>query len=352
MNNGQSNGRGSAFPVVAAVVLLGTFAVLLWFILSEADLVHQAQQSYPLPTAIPPTEVAAATAETTATMDVTDAVAPDTTAEATAEGPATEATAEEGTEVAAAPTEGPLFDPAQVAAGKAAFDTVCIACHGIDARGVPGLGKDLVHSEFVHGLSDEELVQFIITGRPAFDPANTTGIEMPARGGNPTITDEQIEQIVVYLRSLAAEEGIIPVQAGAAEPAQATTAPEEAAAEPAPTTVAAAPAAETEWVPPVPGGTPVAARPIADSPQGLYLWSCSTCHGIDGQGNAPYGPGILDSDLLDPANEEQLVAFLIAGDDYEGAQGGFVHPPRGGYPALTDEQVTELAAYLQGLAGE
>lgn len=111
------------------------------------------------------------------------------------------------------PTEAPAssdssagtgdYDPALVSAGETLFLASCSACHGADARGIPNLGKDLVASEFIDGLSDDELVTFISTGRPIWDPLNTTGVDMPARGGNPALSNEDISAIVAYIRSLS-----------------------------------------------------------------------------------------------------------------------------------------------------
>ncbi|MBZ0309657.1 MAG: cytochrome c, partial [Anaerolineae bacterium] len=99
-------------------------------------------------------------------------------------------------------TETAAFDPAVVEAGKTSFVTYCSACHGADAKGVAGLGKDLVGSEFVHSLSDADLLTFVKTGRPIWDAANTTGIDMPPKGGNPGLTDEELMNIITYLRSV------------------------------------------------------------------------------------------------------------------------------------------------------
>jgi len=98
------------------------------------------------------------------------------------------------------------YDPAVVAKGHELF-TTCSACHGPDARGLPKLGKDLVTSEFVGGLTDQDLLTFIKTGRPSFDAANTTGIDMPPKGGNPAFTDDQLLSIIAYIRSLRANNG-------------------------------------------------------------------------------------------------------------------------------------------------
>lgn len=87
-------------------------------------------------------------------------------------------------------------------AGEPLFQQSCSACHGEDAKGLPNLGKDLTESEFVHGQSDQELLEFVKQGRPVSDPDNTTGIDMPPKGGNPALTDQEILDIIAYLRTL------------------------------------------------------------------------------------------------------------------------------------------------------
>jgi cytochrome c5 len=89
-----------------------------------------------------------------------------------------------------------------LALGEEIFNGTCIACHGVGAVGVVGLGPALTTSEFVAGLTDDELVAFLIVGRPDTDPANTTGISMPPRGGNASLTDDDLRAVVAYLRDL------------------------------------------------------------------------------------------------------------------------------------------------------
>jgi disulfide bond formation protein DsbB len=86
--------------------------------------------------------------------------------------------------------------------GKTQYDSVCIACHGPDATGVVNLGKDLTTSEFTRGLSDAEMVEFVKMGRSVSDPANTTGVDMPPKGGSPALSDQNIFDIVAYLRTI------------------------------------------------------------------------------------------------------------------------------------------------------
>jgi disulfide bond formation protein DsbB len=86
--------------------------------------------------------------------------------------------------------------------GKALFATTCAACHGPAGEGVPNLGKDMTTSEFIAGLSDAELLDFIKKGRDPSDPLNTTGVLMPPKGGNPALTDAQLIDIIAYIRAL------------------------------------------------------------------------------------------------------------------------------------------------------
>ncbi len=99
------------------------------------------------------------------------------------------------------PPAAPAMPAGDAANGKAAFAT-CAGCHGPDAKGLPGLGKDMTTSAFIKDQTDEQLMAFIKTGRPAGDPANTTGVDMPPKGGNPAMTDQQIMDVIAYMRSL------------------------------------------------------------------------------------------------------------------------------------------------------
>jgi disulfide bond formation protein DsbB len=95
--------------------------------------------------------------------------------------------------------EGPQGD---AVAGKAKFATTCVSCHGPEGKGMPGLGKDLTTSDFVTAITNTDLVEFLKIGRPASDPANTQGVDMPPRGGNPALTDDDLLNIVAYLREI------------------------------------------------------------------------------------------------------------------------------------------------------
>jgi disulfide bond formation protein DsbB len=100
---------------------------------------------------------------------------------------------------AAAAASAPAGDSAK---GKALFAMTCIACHGPEGQGVPNVGLPLHTSEFVASKTDQQLVDFIKVGRMPGSPEAKTMIPMPPKGGNPTLTDEQLLDIAAYLRQL------------------------------------------------------------------------------------------------------------------------------------------------------
>ena len=94
------------------------------------------------------------------------------------------------------------FDPVGALRGKALFAQGCNTCHGDNAEGRVGLGKDLAHSSFVKIQSNAQMVAFLKRGRDISDPLNTTRVPMPPKGGNPALNDKQLTDLVAYIRSL------------------------------------------------------------------------------------------------------------------------------------------------------
>lgn len=88
------------------------------------------------------------------------------------------------------------------ALGQEAYTKTCIACHGADAKGMPNLGKDLTTSQYVKESSQQQLVEFFKVGRSASDPANTTGVDMPPKGGNPALSDTDLLNIAAFIKSI------------------------------------------------------------------------------------------------------------------------------------------------------
>ncbi|MFT7585878.1 MAG: mono/diheme cytochrome c family protein [Cellvibrionaceae bacterium] len=86
--------------------------------------------------------------------------------------------------------------------GERLYLETCIACHGPGGEGVENLGKPFTTSDFIRGKTDQSLQAFIEEGRAADDPDNTTGIAMLPKGGNPTLSDDDILDIIAYIRTL------------------------------------------------------------------------------------------------------------------------------------------------------
>lgn len=87
------------------------------------------------------------------------------------------------------------------AAGSSIYSGNCAACHAADLSGIDGLGLQLAPSDFVASMTEDELAAFIIVGREANDPNNVSGVAMPARGGNPSLTDQDIQDVAAYLKA-------------------------------------------------------------------------------------------------------------------------------------------------------
>ncbi len=107
------------------------------------------------------------------------------------------------------PTATPLPESTVVAAhagnrerGQRYFEETCFACHGLEGEGVEGLGLPLIDSPLVMYAPDNELVDFLQTGRSADHPDNVTGVSMPPSGGRPDWGEEELLDIATYLRWL------------------------------------------------------------------------------------------------------------------------------------------------------
>ena len=94
------------------------------------------------------------------------------------------------------------LDSASVARGRDAFTGTCTACHNEDGKGRVGLGRDLTNSAFVRAATDDRLARMIADGRTADDPLNITKVAMPARGGNDTLSDADLRDLVAFVRAL------------------------------------------------------------------------------------------------------------------------------------------------------
>lgn len=92
--------------------------------------------------------------------------------------------------------------------GKALFAENCAKCHGFQGEGlskefpIKNVGPDLQKDKFLTRRTDAQLVAFIERGRVSDNSKDKRKIAMPLNGGNPALTDQDIRDIVAYLRQV------------------------------------------------------------------------------------------------------------------------------------------------------
>jgi mono/diheme cytochrome c family protein len=99
------------------------------------------------------------------------------------------------------PTEGDS-QALRLTRGKTFYMQTCTICHGPNGQGRPHQGADLRLSKFVAGESDDALVNFLRKGRQPNDPKTVQGLVMPPLGGNPSLDDAALSDIVLFLRQM------------------------------------------------------------------------------------------------------------------------------------------------------
>lgn len=233
----------------------------------------------------------------------------------------------------AAAAAGPMLNKEEALHGREVFETTCATCHGSNGLGKQGLGRSLVHSDFVADRSAAELVAFIAQGRAADDPMNKTGVAMPARGGNAALTDQDLAAVVEYLRGLQDPRRMPDLPAYVAKPVQASEA-EKAKA------LAAA------------GGDAELAEFIA-SGSVLFSRTCAACHGQGGVGVKGNGKPLVENEFVRGQSDDDLLAFIKRGRDPSDPKNttGVGMPAKGGNPALSEDDLLDIIAYLRTLQG-
>lgn len=221
----------------------------------------------------------------------------------------------------------PLLSVEDATHGRDLFAGACVACHGADARGVQGLGKNLLESNFVATQDDEQLKQFLITGRP-----NARPVGMPPKAGRDDLTDEDLRHLVVYMRGLQDPRRMPEL------PAMVTDAPPTAAQQDA--ALAAA------------GGDKELAGYIASGDK-LFHSSCIACHGKGGVGIAGNGKALANNEFIRSLDDDSLLAFIKQGRSPSDPKNttGIQMPPKGGNPAMSDDDILDVIAYLRTLQG-
>ena len=187
--------------------------------------------------------------------------------------------------------------------GEEVYKAVCAGCHTTGALNSPKLGDNAAWAKLIRG------------GQAALTKQAIAGIrQMPARGGNPALTDIEMSRAVAYLANSAGAKFKEPPVAAPAAPAAAAAVMTVAAVAPA----AAAPAA------------------AAVDGEAVYKQACSACHAVGAAGAPKSGDKAAWAPRI-KKGEDALVASAIKGIGNM--------PPKGGNPSLTDAQIRAAVAY-------
>ncbi len=78
---------------------------------------------------------------------------------------------------------------------------LCSACHGADAKGMPGVGANLTDSEWNYSKGTyDDIVKQVLSGVPP--EKSKTGAVMPPKGGS-QLTDAQVKAVAAYVWTLS-----------------------------------------------------------------------------------------------------------------------------------------------------
>lgn len=212
--------------------------------------------------------------------------------------------------------------------GEQVFAAVCTACHTAGVAGAPKVGDNAAWAPFIKSGFDT-MLNVALHGKGG----------MPAKGGNPTLSDYEVARAVVYMANKSG--GSLPEPAAPAEDGakkEADAAP--AAAAPA----AAAPAAAAPAAPAAVAAAPAAAAPApqqtaAVNPAGekLYKSVCFACHAT-GVANAPkFG----DKAAWEPYIKTGMDAMVKVA-----MQGKPPMPPKGGAATASEDDIRAAVQYM------
>lgn len=86
--------------------------------------------------------------------------------------------------------------------GESVYGSTCVACHGAKGKGtIPGV-PDFTKKKGVLTKSDQELFENIKNG---FQSPGSF-MAMPSLGGNPDLTDQDVRNVIAYIRQKFAKD--------------------------------------------------------------------------------------------------------------------------------------------------
>jgi len=219
--------------------------------------------------------------------------------------------------------------------GEQVFAAVCTACHTAGVAGAPKMGDNAAWAPFIKSGYDT-MLNVALHGKGG----------MPAKGGNPTLSDYEVARAVVYMANKSGAslpEPAAPAEEGAKKDADAApaAAPAPAAAAPAAAASAAAaptaPAAAAAPAAPAPAAAPQQAAAVNPAGEKLYKSVCFACHAT-GVANAPkFG----DKAAWDPYIKTGMDAMVKVA-----MQGKPPMPPKGGAANASEDDIRAAVQYM------
>lgn len=217
--------------------------------------------------------------------------------------------------------------------GEQVFATVCTACHTAGVAGAPKLGDNAAWAPFIKAGYDE-MLKVALHGKGG----------MPAKGGNPALSDYEVARAVVYMANKSGAslpEPAAPAEDGAKKEADAGAAPAAQAAAPAAAPAAAAPAAAAPAAAaqaPAPEQKTAAVNPAGEQ---LYKTVCFACHAT-GVANAPkFG----DKAAWAPYISTGMDAMVKVAMTGKGAM-----PPKGGAANASEDDIRAAVQFMVNAA--
>jgi cytochrome c5 len=193
--------------------------------------------------------------------------------------------------------------------GQEVYEAACVACHGSGALGAPRFENKT------------DWGARIAQGYDLLIKHATEGIrQMPARGGNPDLTDTEVARAVAYMANAAGASFKAP----------------EAAAAPAATPEATGPAADA---------APAAAAAIKPDPvkgKQVYQTTCALCHAAGMAG----APKVGDMAAWGPRVAQGYATLY--NHAITGIRG---MPPKGGNPSLSEADIANAVGYMFSESG-
>jgi mono/diheme cytochrome c family protein len=83
----------------------------------------------------------------------------------------------------------------------------------------------------------------------------------------------------------------------------------------------------------------------------LFAGTCSACHGPEGKGIPSLGKDMTTSEFIAGKTDAELIEFIKKGRDPSDPLNttGVAMPPKGGNPALSDQDLANIVAHIRTL---